>query len=79
MSTPIEIECIYAAAKNMTQKDLTISWLEALGIKYDIITKFNGYIAIELLDAEENCHGDFSASIYFDENGKYVKIEIEEN
>lgn len=79
MFTPTEIECISAAAKNMTQEDLTISWLKVLGIKYDIITKFNGYTAIELLDAEENCHGDFSASIYFDENGKYVKMEIEEN
>ena len=79
MSTPIEIECIYAAAKNMTQKDLTILWLEALGVKYNIITKFNGYTAIELSDAERGCHGDFSISIYFDENGKYVKMEIYEN
>lgn len=79
MFTPTEIECISAAAKNITQRDLTISWLGALGAKYDIITKFNGYIAIELSDAEENCHGDFSTYIYFDENGKYVKMEIEEN
>lgn len=79
MSTLIEIECISAAAKNMNQKDLTILWLKVLGIKYDIITKFNGYTAIELLDAEESCHGDFSTSMYFDENGKYVKMEIEEN
>ena len=79
MFTPTETECIYAAAKNMTQYDLTILWLEVLEIKFDIITKFNGYTAIELLDAEESCHGDFSTSMYFDENGKYVKIEIEEN
>jgi hypothetical protein len=79
MFTSAEAECIYAAAKNMTQYDLTILWLEVLGIKYEVITKFNGYTGIELLDAEESCHGDFSTSMYFDENGKYVKIEIEEN
>ena len=79
MFTSTETECISAAAKNMTQYDLTILWLEVLGIKYEVITKFNGYTGIELLDAEESCHGDFSTSMYFDENGKYVKIEIEEN
>ena len=79
MFTPTETEYIYAAAKNMTQYDLTILWLKVLEIKFDIITKFNGYTAIELLEAEESCYGDFSTSMYFDENGKYVKIEIEEN
>lgn len=79
MFAPTETECIYAAAKNMTQYDLTILWLEVLGIKFEVITKFNGYIGIELLDAEESCHGDFSTSMCFNEDGKYVKMEIVEN
>ena len=79
MFTSTETECIYAAAKNMTQYDLTILWLEVLGIKYEVITKFNGYTGIELLDAEESCHGNFSTSMCFNENGKYVKMETEEN
>ena len=74
-----EIETILSFFKNKTKKAVAVFLFHFLGIKIEDITNFNGYTTIEILDAADNCHGDFSVYMIFDDNGDYMKTEVYEN
>lgn len=72
-------ETILRLFKDITKKEVALSLFHFLGIKIEDITNFNGYTTIEILDAADNCNGDFSVYMIFDDNGDYLKTEVYEN